>query len=52
MMLLALLLAAGTATPTCGMARPALCGTTNQLMWAKGTEAAMQAFFANARGDF
>lgn len=49
MMLLALLLAA--ATP-CSMAAPAACATTNQLMWAPGTEAALKGFFGTARGDY
>jgi hypothetical protein len=49
MMLLALLLAA--ATP-CSMAQPAACATTNELMWAPGTEAALKGFFGTARGDY
>ena len=50
MILLALLLAA--ATPACSMAQPAACRTTNELMWAPGTEAALKSFFGKARGDY
>jgi hypothetical protein len=52
MILLALLLAAGTAAPSCSIAQPTLCRTTNELMWAKGTEPALQTFFGKARGDY
>jgi hypothetical protein len=40
------------ATPACSMAQPAECRTTNALIWAPGTEAALKAFFGNARGDY
>jgi hypothetical protein len=49
MMLLALLLAA--AAP-CSMAQPVACRTTNELMWAPGTETALKGFFGTARGDY
>ena len=52
MIVLALLLAAGTAAPSCSIAQPTPCRTTNELMWAKGTEPALQTFFGKARGDY